>query len=225
MSEPKAEAGQTPAQRPGHPAAVKPERFGCIILAAGPSSRMGEPKQLIQIGGRPLVARSVEAALESSAWPIVVVLGANAELIRPSLARFPVLAVENVAWSEGMASSIRVGVAALRQFSRAIDGAIVALCDQPAFSAGVISRLMAAQSQTGRSIAAAHYLGRCGAPALFMREHFDALASLTGEEGARTLLNGDPGRVAAIDMPELAADLDTPADVVRYQSGPGAPAF
>jgi len=92
----------------------------------------------------------------------------------------------------------------------------VALCDQPAFSAGVIARLIEAQRTTGRSIAAARYSGRCGAPALFLREHFAALAALTGEEGARLLLNGDPGRVAAVDLPELAADLDTPEDYDRF---------
>jgi molybdenum cofactor cytidylyltransferase len=195
------------------------ERFGCVVLAAGPSIRMGEPKQLIPVGGRPLVALAVEAALASPVWPVVVVLGANAERIRPSLARLPVLAVENAAWSEGMASSIRAGVTALRQFARSLDGAVIALCDQPAFSAGAISRLIAAQRQTGRGIAAARYLGRCGAPALFMRAHFDALASLTGEEGARALLNGDPDLVAAVEMPELAADLDTPEDLARFRSG------
>ena len=197
------------------------ERFGCIILAAGPSSRMGEPKQLIQIDGRPLVVLAVEAALASPVWPVVVVLGANAERIRPSLARLPVIAVENAAWPEGMASSIRTGITVLRQFARALDGAVVALCDQPAFSADAILRLIAAQRETGRGIAAAQYIGRRGAPALFMRSHFDALASLTGEEGARALLNGHSESVAAVALPELAADLDTPEDVARYQSGTG----
>jgi molybdenum cofactor cytidylyltransferase len=241
MAEPGQEAGRIPARQPGAraidqplqespaqpPAAARLERFGCIILAAGSSSRMGKPKQLIQIGGRPLVVRAVEAALGSSVWPVIVVLGAHAEKVRPSLARLPVLAVENAAWPEGMASSIRTGITSLRQFARKLDGAIIALCDQPAFSADVISRLIAAQRQTGRSIAAAQYPGRCGAPALFMRTHFDALASLTGEEGARNLLNGDPGSVAAIEMPELAADLDTPEDVARFQSAskPPAPAM
>jgi molybdenum cofactor cytidylyltransferase len=199
------------------------EHFGCIILAAGSSSRMGEPKQLIQVEGRPLVVRSIQAALGSSAWPVVVVLGANADWIRPALARLPVLAVENAAWPEGMASSIRTGVAALRQFARALDGAIIALCDQPAFSTDAISRLIDAQRQTGHSIAAAQYLGRCGAPALFMSRHFEALASLTGDEGARTLLNRDPGIVAAVEMPELAADLDTPADLARFRPTEASP--
>jgi molybdenum cofactor cytidylyltransferase len=146
-------------------------------------------------------------------WPVVVVLGAHAEQIRPMLARLPALVTENAAWPEGMASSIRAGVGTLQQFSRALDGALIALCDQPAFSAATIERLLAAQRASGRSIVAAHYRGRNGAPALFLREHFAALTALTGEEGARALLNDGPERVMPVEMPELAIDLDTPADV------------
>ncbi len=193
-----------------------PLRFGAVILAAGESRRMGSPKALVEIGGRTLIALAAEAALASPAWPVVVVLGAHAEQIRPSLAQLPVLAIENPAWPEGMASSIRAGIATLRQFSRSLNGALVALCDQPAFSPAIIARLVAEQRATGRGIAAARYGGRCGAPALFMKEHFQALAELTGEAGARLLLNDDPARVAAVDLPELAADLDTPEDVLKF---------
>src|SRR3954467_3092348 len=84
-------------------------RFGLAILAAGASTRMGAPKQLLELDGQPLLLRTVEAALASSAWPVVVVLGANAEKIRPTLARLPVLLTENPAWAEGMAASIRAG--------------------------------------------------------------------------------------------------------------------
>ncbi len=194
-----------------------PFRFGAIVLAAGTSSRMGTPKQLLPLDGTPLLVRAVEAALASPAWPVVVVLGAHAEKIRPVLARLPVLVVENSAWAEGMAASIRTGVTTLRQFSRALDGALIALCDQPAFSSDVIAQLVAAQHASGRSIVAARYAGRHGAPALFLREHFPALAALTGEEGARALLNGDPARVASVDLPQLALDLDTPADYASAQ--------
>lgn len=193
-------------------------RFGAVILAAGSSTRLGSPKQLLAIDGRPLLVRTVEATLASPAWPVVVVLGAHAEKIRPTLARLPVLVAENPAWAEGMASSLRTGVDTLRQFSRRLDAALVALCDQPAFSVETIARLVAAQRATGRGIVAARYAGRHGAPALFLRDHFPALAALTGEEGARALLNGDPAQVTAVDLPELALDLDTPDDVARLRS-------
>jgi molybdenum cofactor cytidylyltransferase len=189
-------------------------RFGAVILAAGASTRMGTPKQLLEFQGKPLLVRAVEAALASEAWPIVVVLGAHADKISPMLARYPVLITENPAWSEGMAASIRAGVTTLRQFSRAIDAAVIALCDQPAFSADTIAQLVAAQRATGRSIAAARYTGRHGAPALFLAEYFPALIALTGEEGARALLNDDPTRIAGVDLPALAIDLDTPEDFV-----------
>jgi molybdenum cofactor cytidylyltransferase len=190
----------------------RPLRFGAVILAAGESARMGTPKQLLPLDGQPLVVRAVDATLASSAWPVIVVLGAHAEKIRPLFARRPVLIAENPAWSEGMAASIRAGVTMLRQFSRQLDAALVALCDQPAFSADTIAQLVAAQRTTGRSIVAARYSGRHGAPALFLREHFETLTHLTGEEGARLLLNGSPERVTAVDLPALALDLDTPAD-------------
>lgn len=173
---------------------------------------MGTPKQLLTIEGQTLIVRAVEAALTSRAWPVVVVLGAHAEQIRPALARLPVLIAENSTWAEGMAASIRTGITTLQQFSRALDAALVALCDQPAFSADIIAQLVAAQRASGRSIVAARYQGRQGAPALFLKEHFPALAALTGEEGARGLLNDEPARVAAVDLPALGLDLDTPAD-------------
>ena len=190
-----------------------PFRFGVVILAAGASTRMGTPKQLLEVEGRPLLVRAVEAALASAAWPVVVVLGAHAEKIRPVLARLPVLIAENPAWAEGMAASIRTGITTLSQFSRALDGALIALCDQPAFSADTIAQLVAAQRATGRTIAAARFNRRHAAPALFLREHFATLATLTGEEGARALLKAEPSRIASVDLPALAVDLDTPADV------------
>lgn len=192
-------------------------RCGVVILAAGASTRMGTPKQLLELGGRTLLVRTVEAALASTAWPVVVVLGAHAEKIRPRLARLPVLVTENAAWPEGMAASIREGVTTLQQFSRRLDAAIIALCDQPAFSAEVIAQLIAAQRTTHQSIVAARYGGRPGAPALFLRQHFHALAHLTGEEGARTLLHAEPARVATVDLPALATDLDTPEDFAAHR--------
>lgn len=198
---------------PPHPTpSAPPLRFGAIILAAGASTRMGQPKQLLLVAGRPLIVRAAEAALAGGAWPVVVVLGAHAEQIRPALARLPVLITENSAWPEGMASSIRAGITTLGQFSRTLDAALIALCDQPAFSAAVIAQLIAAQRTTRRSIVASRYNSRHGAPALLLREHFPALTALTGESGARDLLNGSPERVATVDLPALAHDLDTPAD-------------
>jgi len=201
-------------------AVTRGAHFGAVILAAGASTRMGSPKQLLELDGRPLVVRAAEAALDAGCWPVVVALGAQVEKIRPVLARLPVLVADTPDWSEGMAASIRAGVTTVRQFSRSLEGVVVALCDQPAFSADVIRQLIAAQRHTGRTIAAARYHGRCAAPALFTREHFEILAHLTGEAGARDLLNADPARVAAVELSALEFDFGTPGDIAAWEKSP-----
>lgn len=182
---------------------------------------MGTPKQLLLLDGRALVVRAAEAALAAGARPVVVVLGAHAEKIHPVLTALPVLVAANPAWADGLASSLRTGLTALLAAAPALDAALFALCDQPAFSAAVVAQLVAAQRTTGRSIAAARYRGRRAVPALFAREHFPALAALSGDAGARDLLNRDPSRIAAVDLPALALDLDTPEDYAAFQKTEG----
>lgn len=193
-------------------------KFGAVILAAGASVRLGRPKQLLEVAGQPLVARAAAAALSAGAHPVVVVLGANADRIRPALDGAKVVVALNPSWSEGMASSVRAGLQALARAEPSIDAVLLTVCDQPAFSAEVIRRLLEALQGSGRGIAAARYAGRNGVPALFRREHFFALAKLTGDQGARQLLNGNPEAVATVDLPELALDLDTPGDVERWRT-------
>ena len=133
---------------------------GAIVLAAGASSRMGSPKQLLEIDGVPLVVRTVETLLSAPVWPVVVVLGANAAPLRPLLARYPVLLTDNAAWPEGMASSIRAGITTLRQFSRDLTGAVITVCDQPALVPRHLTALLAAPIAAGRTMAAARYRDR-----------------------------------------------------------------
>lgn len=201
------------------PEGQPPFRLGAIVLAAGGSSRMGSTKQLLEIGGKALVSRAVDAVLGSRADPVVVVLGADAERVRAAIARRPVVTVVNADWPEGLSSSIRAGLSALLSAAPGLDAVVVALCDQPALSSEALARLAALHRSTGR-IAAARYGGRNGAPAVFGREHFAALGALSGDQGARALLNGRPEAVAALDLPELGADLDTPADLRAWRSRP-----
>src|SRR5690606_37767368 len=121
--------------------------IGAIVLAAGASSRLGQPKQLIRVSGKTLLERAVDALLEEPRiWPVVVVVGATAPEVRSVVSRRPVLVAENSAWAEGMASSLRTGLATLRQFSRHMDAAFFALCDQPAFDSTVVRQLVDAFS-------------------------------------------------------------------------------
>ena len=190
-------------------------RIGLVILAAGGSRRMGTPKQLLEVQGTSLIERCVAAALASPVWPVVVVVGEQGAEIRKMLVRQPVLIVDHPGWAAGMASSLRVGMETLRLFSRDLDAAVIALCDQPRFSAASIQALLAAQAATGASTVAAQYAGRLGAPVLVMAKHFPTLQRLDGDEGARAIINADPAAVG-VDLPELSIDLDTPADVSSY---------
>jgi molybdenum cofactor cytidylyltransferase len=193
------------------PEAPRPLAFGAIILAAGGSSRMGTAKQLLRIGGVSLVARAARAALDSGARPIAVVVGAEAERIRAELADVPVLVVDNPDWQKGLATSVHAGMAALMRAEPGLGAVIVAPCDQPALSADTLTRLAELHRTSGK-ISAAGYNGRNGAPAVFGKKQFAVLSSLSGDEGARRLLNAEPEAVASIEMPELGVDLDTPAD-------------
>jgi len=175
---------------------------------------MGRPKQLLELEGKPLIARAVEAALGSTAWPVIVVLGANSSLIRPRLAKYPVVIAENFEWEEGMASSIRVGVAMAERFSLALEGLLFAVCDQPHFTSTVVEKLVRALDPT-HSIAGARYGGRVGVPALFLRQHFEALKQLKGPEGAKPVLKSHAAEIAPVDLPELEVDLDTFDEYLR----------
>jgi molybdenum cofactor cytidylyltransferase len=189
--------------------------FGTIVLAAGSSSRMGTAKQLLELEGSPLIVRVVVAALASEANPVVVVLGANEESIRLSIADRPVIVARNPGWPEGISSSIRVGLAAILEARPDLEAVLVTPCDQPALSSEILRQLYAAHQATGR-IACARYKGRNGSPAVFGRQHFPLLKSLSGDKGARDLLNGDRGSVEALEIPSLGIDFDTPSDYSEW---------
>jgi molybdenum cofactor cytidylyltransferase len=190
-------------------------RLGALILAAGGSSRMGEAKQLLEIGGKSLIARAVDAALDSGARPVAVVVGADSGRVLARVADRGIIAVHNPEWAAGLSSSIRTGLAALLAAEPSLDAVLIAPCDQPALSPEVILRLAAAHRSGGRT-SAARYGGRNGAPAVFGRGSFGALSTLSGDEGARRLLNSDPSDVAAVELPELGADIDTPEDYAAW---------
>jgi molybdenum cofactor cytidylyltransferase len=195
---------------------MTPFHFGAVILAAGGSARMGQPKQLLRIGDRTLLRRTVDAVLTSPAWPVVVVLGAHAATIRPEIVRLPVLIVENREWEEGLASSIRAGVGVLESFSLSLEAAVLLACDQPQLGTDAISRLVDSSVTTGKSIVAARYDGHPGPPALFARSLFHELMALRGPEGAKPLFARHAGRLATLDFPELAVDLDTAEDYRKF---------
>lgn len=182
---------------------------GAVILAAGESKRLGQPKQLVRIHDEALVDRAIRAAREAGFDQIVVVLGASADEIRRQ-AKLEATVVTNPDWNSGMASSIQRG---LDRLAPETDAVILLNCDQPAVNAQHLKSLVDALDKS--TIAASTYADRIGTPAAFLREHFAALKSLRGDRGAREMLLADD--VAKIALPGGDFDIDTPADLERLE--------
>lgn len=176
-------------------------RVAAIILAAGASRRMGQPKQLMELDGEPLIHRAARIALQAGYAPTLVVLGHQAEAVGAALSGLPCTAVINVAWDEGIASSIRAGINAVPQSAGA---ALFLACDQPAVDADFLRNLNNAHRLESGRIVAAAYAGTVGIPALFPRRCFEALKGLAGDRGARALLeNAD-----VLSVPLLGGEMD-----------------
>jgi molybdenum cofactor cytidylyltransferase len=180
-----------------------------VLLAAGGSSRLGSPKQLLVHQGKTLLRRAAEEACGSTCKPVVVVIGREPGKMRAELEGLPLRIVEHAAWAEGIGSSLAAGLAGLEA-----DAAIVMLCDQPRVTLRDLDILAAAYRVKKRSVVTATYAGVRGPPVLFAREHFDALRALEGDRGARRVI--DRARdVEEIPMPYAAVDVDTEEDYRR----------
>ena len=166
-----------------------------VVLAAGASTRFGSAKQLVRVAGRPLLHTAVTRAAEVTGNALIVVLGSGAAQLAPLLKHTPGSVVINQEWREGLASSIRTGVARVPAACRAV---MLLLADQAAVTADDLRRLAGSWRRQPQHIAAAHYGGACGAPAIFPRSSFRALTELRGDSGARLLLQRNPDRVGGV---------------------------
>lgn len=184
-----------------------------MVLAAGLSRRMGRPKLLLRVGGRPVIRLAVEGVLAAGAGPVLVVSGPETSAIAAALAGLDVEVVINPHPEAGQATSVRTGIAGL---PAAIDAALIALGDQPFLPAEIIPALVAAREETRKPIVAPRYRDGRGNPVLFAREMFPELLALEGDQGARAVIERDPGRVTLVefDLP-MPSDIDTPEDYER----------
>jgi molybdenum cofactor cytidylyltransferase len=192
-------------------------QIAAIILAAGSASRMGQPKQLLDWGGRPLVRVVAEHALAAQLDRVLVVVGAAAEAVAVALAGLPAEIVENPAYVEGQSTSLRTGIAAL---GPEVDAALVLLGDQPFITPAIVERIVGAWRASGAAIVAPVYRGQRGNPVLFARAVFDELLAIQGDQGARAILAADPARVHLVpfDDDRPLADIDTPEDYLRLRT-------
>ena len=193
--------------------------YGIVILAAGNSSRLGEPKQLLQFQGKSLIRHIAEAALETVGGNVIVVTGSNAEAIETELKNLPCKLAFNADWQEGMSASIKTGINALQSHYQSVKGTILAVSDQPFVSAEVFNALIVNSEETEKGIVACRYSDSLGTPAFFSASYFPALFQLTGAEGAKKLFKRYADDVSAYAFPQGSIDIDTQEDYKRLICG------
>jgi molybdenum cofactor cytidylyltransferase len=191
-----------------------------IILAAGRSTRMGGPNKLLaELGGKPLVRLVTEQALASKAKDVIVVTGHQAELVEKALAGLDVKFVRNADFAQGLASSVKAGVAAVRDDA---DGAVICLGDMPMISAQLIDHLIDSFApDRGNLIAVPVSDNRRGNPVLWSRRFFNELMTLDGDIGARHLIAKHSEAVAEVPVEGFGAflDIDTPQALEAARRG------
>jgi len=187
---------------------------GLVLLAAGRSQRMGSPKQLLDVGGSPMLRRAAQSALASRCRPVVVVCGASAATVSRAVADLDVQVVRNADWEQGIGTSIRCGIEAISMSD--VDAVVLALADQPLLTAGAFDRLVGTWRSTGVPIVASEYGDTLGVPALFDRSFFADLLALPPDQGCKVLVMRQPAAaLGRCPCPEAEIDIDTPDEYAR----------
>jgi molybdenum cofactor cytidylyltransferase len=192
-------------------------KIAAIVLAAGGSTRMGEPKQLLPINGQPMVRRVVGAACAAGLDQVVVVLGAQAPAIEPALNGLPVDVVHNPSWAAGMSTSLQAGLTALQAEMEAV---MVILADQPGLTPDLLQTLASRYRSTRAPIVVPLHKDRRGNPVVFARALFPELMTVEGDKGGRTLITRyqDQVEFVRVEDPAVLRDVDTYEDYTRAKA-------
>ena len=183
-------------------------KLAAVVLAAGASSRFGSPKQLLKMGGQNLVQRACLLATEAGCSPVVVVLGAHEEAICLEGLPSGVSLIRNPDWSQGMGTSLAMGVSAVSKFE--VDGVLILLADQPGISSKTLEEMKKAFASSEVTIVRCEYEKVFSPPALFAAKHLPELAQLKGEGGGSEVARKHRDSVATISTPEVVWDIDSP---------------
>ena len=188
--------------------------FCGLILAAGGSSRLGRPKQLVQAGKQTLLEKAVESALEANLNAVQLVLGARYDQLKTTIEHFPLTIIYNKQWQDGIGSSISAGMESVIQHGY-FDGVLIMLCDQVHVNPAHLNTLVAAFNTEQKPIIATAYGGQLGVPALFDRKYFPLLQNLSGDVGAKKIISQHPTDVHAIAFEQAIMDIDTADDLKK----------
>ncbi|MBC9932364.1 nucleotidyltransferase family protein [Chitinophaga qingshengii] len=190
-------------------------RTGIVILAAGASQRLGTPKQQVRFEQQSLLKRIIHTAQQTSARPIVVVLGAFADNILPETTNSEAIVIINPHWETGMGSSIQAGVQHLLHIANNVSDVLILLCDQPFITAALLEELITTHLRENKGITACTYGNTTGTPIIFHQKYFPLLQTLSGQEGAKKIIYQHPDDVTTLPFPEGSIDIDTPEDLKK----------
>lgn len=198
---------------------ISDRKLGIVIIAAGNSSRLGQPKQLVPFRGKTLLQRCIDLA-ENITTQITCVLGYQADSFKNSVESTKTKFIINKNWHQGMGTSISIGVDSYKQ----LDGLMVILCDQYLIDLADLRKLVSQWKKEPSKIIASQYFDIKkeqfieGAPAVFPSKYFDQLLALK-EKGARDLIKNNSADVVKILLKNAAIDLDTKSDLLNLQIG------
>lgn len=193
------------------PAPSSSPSISIILLAAGPSSRLGQPKQLIPYQGTTLLRYLAKQAIASRASGVIVVLGSDSEKIRKELGGVSLKILENKEWKKGISSSIRIG---LRE-ARTADALLIMLCDQPFVTTALLDSMISPFVSSQKTLVGCDYASTVGVPVLFGKEFFEELSSLRGDTGAKGILLRHKDQIHHISFPSGSVDIDSYEDLKK----------
>jgi molybdenum cofactor cytidylyltransferase len=187
-----------------------------IILAAGSSSRMGQSKQLLEIGNTSLLRKTALTALACGIKNNYVVLGANADAHKTTITDLPAEIVINDEWTRGMGSSLKKGLNAAASAFPGLVGVLILVCDQPALTSQHLSNILKKCAEGQKGIIASNYKGTIGVPAFFTKQFFEKLNALDDQHGAKKIIEKYPNEVESIEFPGGEIDLDKIEDYHQF---------
>lgn len=188
-------------------------KIAVLILAAGSSSRMGRPKQLLKWKKTTLLQKCINQAKKSNGELVLVVLGANYQLIRPQIDAEEITILHHKNWENGLGSSIAFGVRYIQHSLKHIEGALIMLADQPLINAQYLNLLMENYRLDPTKIVASLYPdNKIGVPAIFGSMYFEDLMQLNNDRGAKEILHRYSTSLSYVDAMHLVADIDTYED-------------
>ena len=188
-------------------------KIAVLVLAAGGSRRMGKPKQLLNWNGKPLLQHTIDQALNSDCDKVLVVMGADYELIKSKINTDGITILKHLNWEIGLGSSIAFGIDYTKNSLSAIDGVLITLADQPFVDSNYLNQMIETYRLNEAKIVASLYPNnKLGVPAIFNKIFFDELTQLNADKGAKEILSKYSDKLLSLDASSLVVDLDTMED-------------